>query len=194
MADTKSISYGKIACDYCGGLVDEIDAKNPFTVNITLEGIEVTFFLSPSVKRTFNPYNRRKTIVFPMDNIKDVSFKTDEQISKDVTLTRLLLTGVLAFGLKKKSKNVTNYLTIEYDLDGIHSDLILKGASIVKLNSLILKARRDYLIENPLAQPIEESTASNIPSQIKQLSDLKNQGILTEEEFSYKKAELLAKM
>jgi hypothetical protein len=182
MADTKSISYGKIACDYCGGLVDEIDAKNPFTVNITLEGIEVTFFLSPSVKRTFNPYNRRKTIVFPMDNIKDV------------TLTRLLLTGVLAFGLKKKSKNVTNYLTIEYDLDGIHSDLILKGASIVKLNSLILKARRDYLIENPLAQPIEESTASNIPSQIKQLSDLKNQGILTEEEFSYKKAELLAKM
>ena len=34
----------------------------------------------------------------------------------------------------------------------------------------------------------------DIPTQIKKLADLKSQGILTEEEFNKKKAELLAKM
>jgi hypothetical protein len=42
-------------------------------------------------------------------------------------------------------------------------------------------------------QPVQV-TEIDIPSQIKKLSDLKEQGILTEEEFNSKKTELLAKI
>ncbi|HOX11246.1 MAG TPA: SHOCT domain-containing protein, partial [Candidatus Moranbacteria bacterium] len=38
------------------------------------------------------------------------------------------------------------------------------------------------------------STNQSIPEQIKKLSELKDQGILTEDEFNKKKSELLAKM
>tara|TARA_Y100001970_G_C14055706_1_gene761444 strand:+ start:116 stop:1060 length:945 start_codon:yes stop_codon:yes gene_type:complete len=41
---------------------------------------------------------------------------------------------------------------------------------------------------------VQSNEAEDIPSQIKKLSDLKDQGILTEEEFSAKKADLLSKM
>ena len=43
-----------------------------------------------------------------------------------------------------------------------------------------------------VSEPKPEST--NIPEQIKKLSDLKDQGILTEEEFQNKKKDLLDKM
>jgi len=41
---------------------------------------------------------------------------------------------------------------------------------------------------------VQSNEADDIPSQIKKLSDLKDQGILTEEEFDAKKADLLSKM
>ncbi|CAB1242689.1 Bacterial PH domain protein [Clostridiaceae bacterium BL-3] len=43
-------------------------------------------------------------------------------------------------------------------------------------------------------KPIAESGAENVPEQIKKLAELKSQGILTEQEFTKKKTELLAKM
>ena len=46
--------------------------------------------------------------------------------------------------------------------------------------------------ENFKSSPVEEKT--DIPEQIKKLSDLKDQGILTEEEFQSKKKDLLDKM
>ena len=46
--------------------------------------------------------------------------------------------------------------------------------------------------ENFKSSPVEEKTG--IPEQIKKLSDLKDQGILTEEEFQSKKKDLLDKM
>ena len=44
------------------------------------------------------------------------------------------------------------------------------------------------------AKPAEQPKAESIPDQIKKLSELKDAGILTEDEFNTKKAELLAKM
>ena len=52
--------------------------------------------------------------------------------------------------------------------------------------------KREIIGESQTHQP-QPSTAS-IPDQIRELSKLKDEGILTEEEFNIKKAELLAKM
>ena len=67
--------------------------------------------------------------------------KTDEQISKDVTLTRLLTLGIFALGAKKKSIVVTNYLVIEYDCGGIQTVAAFTGNTAPELNSEILKKR-----------------------------------------------------
>lgn len=60
----------------------------------------------------------------------------------------------------------------------------LKGKSIIEQNILSLNNKGSTV----------SAATNDIPSQIKKLSDLKNQGIITEEEFTQKKAELLAKM
>ncbi len=49
-------------------------------------------------------------------------------------------------------------------------------------------------VEILLASGKTNTQSSNIPEQIKQLSELKNQGIITEEEFQIKKQQLLEKM
>jgi hypothetical protein len=43
-------------------------------------------------------------------------------------------------------------------------------------------------------QPLQQAAPADIPAQIKKLAELKNQGILTEQEFQQKKEDLLAKM
>tara|TARA_B100000945_G_C20327804_1_gene570862 strand:- start:15 stop:989 length:975 start_codon:yes stop_codon:yes gene_type:complete len=52
---------------------------------------------------------------------------------------------------------------------------------------------RDFFKESSVSNQASE-VSIDIPSQIKKLSDLKDQGILTEEEFNAKKADLLSKM
>lgn len=52
---------------------------------------------------------------------------------------------------------------------------------------------REHMGEKP-ATPVAAPPADDIPSQIQKLAGLRDAGILTEEEFTTKKAELLAKM
>lgn len=49
-------------------------------------------------------------------------------------------------------------------------------------------------VEKLLASGKSSTQSSNIPEQIKQLSELKNQGIISEQEFQIKKQQLLEKM
>lgn len=53
---------------------------------------------------------------------------------------------------------------------------------------------REHMGENSAPQPATQAAADDIPTQIQKLASLKDAGILTEEEFATKKAELLAKM
>ncbi len=45
-----------------------------------------------------------------------------------------------------------------------------------------------------MQQPLQQAAPADIPAQIQKLAELKNQGILTEQEFQQKKEDLLAKM
>jgi hypothetical protein len=59
----------------------------------------------------------------------------------------------------------------------------------------VCKSRDVIPANSPLAKNFtDEENNTNIPEQIEKLSDLKDKGILTENEFSLKKAELLAKL
>lgn len=73
-----------------------------------------------------------------LDNVQSVEFKTHEQISKDVTLTRLLLVGVFAFGLKKKSVEKTSYAIINTADD---QNIMLMSENANKIVNTIKKAK-----------------------------------------------------
>lgn len=138
----------------------------------------------------------------PVENITKAEYKNEEQISKDVTLTRLLAFGIFAFGLKKKRKDETFYYVLSYKQSGIDNTIAFKVSKVLGLNmagtltSGTIKARQEYLVDHPevLETQSDVSDTAGIPEQIKKLSELKDQGILTEKEFEDKKKELLEKM
>lgn len=63
-------------------------------------------------------------------NIKDIirsELKTESEIQKDITLTRLLALGIFAFGLKKKTEINNTYLILSYVQNNVPIDCIFKN-------------------------------------------------------------------
>lgn len=171
---------GIASCKYLGGHPAIIGEKDGL-IQVNKAGI------------IFEPGLTLETLYIPIENIIRGEFKTDEQITKDVTLTRLLAFGVFAFGMKKKRKEITNYVVLTYTENEIENTILFQTKTAGAFASSIMKARQEYATEHPQAGQNNNVTA-DIPSQIKKLSELREQGILTEEEFNNKKKELLSKM
>lgn len=94
-----------------------------------------------------------KKMAIDYANIERVEFKTEEQISKDVTLGRLLLFGVLAFGLKKKSVHKTGYLVITYKDEVLgEQKMIFRTKQAGEIASSILKKKKEVLQEKEVLQ------------------------------------------
>lgn len=77
-----------------------------------------------------------KKAIIKVDGILRAEVKNEEQIEKDVTLTRLLLVGIFAFGLKKKRKIESNFAIITFQ-DGLECTVILKLDKADQANKLI---------------------------------------------------------
>jgi hypothetical protein len=115
-------------------------------------------------------------------------------IDKRVTATRLILTGPLAFGLRKKKDNRELFLLVEGDGFGFVVEVDAKKQKdarefAVKLNAA---AGRAAVPDVPDAPPT--ASEPSIPDQIRQLGELRDQGLLTSDEFEAKKAELLKRL
>jgi len=163
--------------NYCGG-IPEMTKPDSVEIVVTPKHIEIV--------QAF-----KKNIKIPVESIKDVSLKTEEQISKDVTLTRLFLLGVFAFGAKKKTKQVTNYLVIDYESGGISCSGIFTGDKAAKVYAQIAKMRQAYLQKHPVPAEKSPSAPADTSAEIEKFYRLKEQGIITEEEFQAKKNQLL---
>lgn len=89
-------------------------------------------------------------VEIPIAGISSAELKTEEQISKDVTLTRMLLVGVWAFALKKKRVEHNEYIVIRFTDDvGLEHTLVLRARREGgRIYAAITKARRAHL---PLA-------------------------------------------
>jgi len=82
-----------------------------------------------------------------LGNIKYAVLKTEEQIQNDVTLGRLLLVGILAFGLKKKTVNKQIYLLVAFELNGNEHIGVFGGENITNLASA-LNSQINYVNQN----------------------------------------------
>ena len=71
----------------------------------------------------------------PFEDIQSMSALTEEQISRNVTLTRFLLIGWFALAAKKKRVDKTPYLTIACTVDGVETSVIFKDPDAHKHNA-----------------------------------------------------------
>lgn len=118
--------------------------------------------------------------------------ETAGDIQSRVTVTRLLATGVFAFALKKKKDSRELYLTVEG----------AGGAFVVDVDPRKGRAAREFAAKVNAASARGEAPAAaaappagpDVVGQLRQLGELRDQGVLTDAEFEAKKAELLARM
>lgn len=89
------------------------------------------------VRMTFNfAENDEIEFKIPYSNMNSMAMKTESQISRDVTLTRLVLMGAFAFGAKKKTVTTDVFVVINYnDSDG-------------KEQSMIMSVQNDITVKN----------------------------------------------
>jgi len=99
------------------------------------------------------------------------------------------LSGVEAF-LVPVAQESFNYLLFGTILGGV----IGASAGYFLVNRKTALDKPSSQINTQLTQPAEARTGSGIAERIKELSDLKDKGILTEEEFQAKKTELLNRL
>jgi len=138
---------------------------------------------------------KKQEFFIPYEAITTMTVDTAERM----TLARVLLVGIFAFGLKKKDK----FLKLDFQ-DDTHTAVSVifgkgPGCNVPTLQGLISQAKHDYLIACPEAvvvevDPIETNTTTNISAAIENLSQLCDKGILSKEEFQQKKTDLLSRL
>lgn len=131
------------------------------------------------------------TVKIPYENIIDVQLQTEEQVSKDVTLTRLLLIGVFAFGAKKTTKTTKYCLVVEYSKDGIQTKGVFSGESCNKMYSEIITQRQRALSKLPQQVDSVVSGESDPAAEIAKFKKLLDDGAITQAEYEVKKKQLL---
>ncbi|HBI7084821.1 TPA: hypothetical protein K8M77_000292 [Clostridium perfringens] len=66
----------------------------------------------------------------PFKDIKGISFKTHQQIEKDLTLTRMIAFGVYSLAMKKKRKVIHKYLIVECESEGMPYTMAFAGSGV----------------------------------------------------------------
>jgi len=137
----------------------------------------------------------KQEFFLPYESITGMTVDTAERM----TLTRVLLVGIFAFGLKKKDK----FLKLDFrDDTGTAASAIFgkgPGCDVPTLQGRISQAKHDYLASCPEAavvegEPVAANGTSDVSDTIAKLAQLRDQGILSDEEFQQKKAELLSRL
>lgn len=123
----------------------------------------------------------------PIELILKAEYKTEDQLRTDAALARYELFGIFSAGMSSKR----SFLLLTYNESGMENKIIFESQEAPGIVSAIMEARQAYVKAHPAPN---SSTGIDIPEQIKKLSELKEQGILSQEEFDTKKTELLSRI
>lgn len=115
--------YPQIKVDYVGGHFEQPEGK---------EGVEIILIPEGMLLYNFND-------IIPYTEIKEIQFKTESEVQRDVTLTRMIAFGVYALAMKKKKKVVTNYLILNCEHGGIKYSMVFAGAGVNMLYKEVFK-------------------------------------------------------
>lgn len=110
-------AYPSHMVDYVGGHYKEPNGKRDIYIMLIPQGL-----IMENVED-----------LIPYSEIKNISLKTEEEISSNVTLTRLIAFGVYAFALKKEKRKVKNYLILDCEKNGIKYSIAFASDSVNSL-------------------------------------------------------------
>lgn len=125
----------------------------------------------------------RKKVIFEenWDKIKNVSIEIPDSSGR-ITASRVVLTGIFALALKKKS----NFLIVKLTDGEIVVKTNVPNSGITKINAQLANMVAQWGIkEETSQQPISNA------DELTKYAALKEKGIITEEEFLEKKKKLL---
>ena len=146
----------------------------------------------------------KEIFTIPWEDVADITVEGPQEAEKRFTATRLIALGPLGLAFKKSKKGskeaIITLTTVSGDQAVFHVAKKLPREIQPKLVPLALQIRTRVAAVReptpPVAEPTphNEAAAPDIAEQIEKLAALKEKGILTEDEYAAKKAELLARM
>lgn len=165
-------------CRYLGGFADHPEP---------VEGIELVG-IAPLV---IVAYQRGGEPLFgiPGDTIAGLTVEGTGEIAQRVTLPRVLTLGPLAWGVKKDIARA--FFVVETNM-GVDAFFETSAATPQELRARLEPIMRDFAAESPAAQTSE--AADDPVQRLRDFAALRDDGILTEEEFEQEKRLLLNAM
>lgn len=135
--------------------------------------------------------NSKASFTIPTSDIVDVAVEGKDEVSRRVTVTRLVATGIFAFALKKKQEDKEAFVTIVLK-DGQEVVFhVAKRAPMdvkVRLSKVIAHVKQNA----PKAALASAAAPASVADELAKLAKLKASGVITQAEFDKKKSDLLA--
>lgn len=173
--DARGGRIGALSVEYMGGYGDYRKAKG----SLTFYQKQAEF---SSLMTKFQIQN---------SNVRDVVVEGKSEVNRRVTVTRLLAVGIFAFTLKKKSTDKEAYITIEL-ADGQEVIFFVDNKAPMDLKAKLAKVISQVKQAGVAGQAqASAQPQGSVADELTKLASLKEQGILTQEEFDAKKKQLL---
>ena len=108
-----SKTYPVHVVDYIGGYYPHPEGKLDIKAILIPQGVLMSHLLDCDI--------------IPYSEIESVTYKTWEQVSKDVTLTRLVAFGMYAFAMKKQRKSINKCVVLNCSHKGTKYSVVFSG-------------------------------------------------------------------
>jgi hypothetical protein len=142
------------------------------------------------LKRTFG----KDVIVIPWTDLIEVEAGSEADLRSRVTVSRLLLTGIFAFGLKKERKKgffISIATPSSLGLFEVNTSGSNNRANEKKARVFAAACNARIRSSNPTGIAKAEASSSTNYDEIEKLGELLNKGLLTQKEFDAKKKQIL---
>jgi hypothetical protein len=132
----------------------------------------------------------RDIFVIPWDQVTSIEVEGPDSASSRVTATRLATLGVFALAAKKKSASAAIVVEVSSGETAIfHSDKVAAG--VVQTKLLPITARLSRAATPVQASPEGAGPPASVADELMKMAQLRDQGIITNEQFEAQKAKLL---
>lgn len=130
-----------------------------------------------------------KSFTFSIEkqNLTEVAVEGKDEAGRRITVTRLLATGILAFGWRKKTSQQDTFITA-VTTDGQEAVFHVEDKSHMELKPVITQK---IALPKTSNAPTQSHLTGSVADELTKLASLKQQGTITQAEFEKKKAQLL---
>jgi hypothetical protein len=160
--------------------VEIVNGNRTKQCNLVIDSSGLTF-------SKFKPF-----AVYSWNNVKSVTIEGPDAVQKRITASRLLLMGPFALAAKKKTGEAFVFLALKGG-----SEVIFKfpKKSEPEVKAIFAPFRKLITeLESLTNEGDESAPKEDIVEKIKKLAELRDQGLISDDEFATKKTDLLNRM